>query len=69
LDKSPAITGATTGFPTAAAVASSCSSATLAQGCVAPTAYSLASDGAGTTNAGFYDVYGRTFFLGAKATF
>jgi iron complex outermembrane receptor protein len=69
LDKAPANTGASTGFPTAASVAAACSATTAAQGCVAPTAYSLPNDGAGTTNAGFYDVYGRTFFLGAKATF
>jgi hypothetical protein len=30
---------------------------------------SLPNDGAGDTNPGFYDVYGRTFFLGAKAQF
>jgi len=71
LNRAPAITssagaGARIGFSNAAAVAAACGGA---PGCVAPTTYSLPDDGAGVTNAGFYDVYGRTFFLGLKAQF
>ena len=74
-DKAPAVIGATatatatTGFPTAASVAAACSATAAAQGCVPPATYSLPNDGAGNTNPGFYDVYGRTFFLGVKAQF
>jgi outer membrane receptor protein involved in Fe transport len=67
LDKAPAITGATTGHPAGTNLNGVCP--TGAPGCVNPTTYSLPNDGAGLTNAGFYDVYGRTFFLGAKAQF
>ena len=71
LNRAPAITssagaGARIGFSNAAAVSAACGGA---PGCVAPTTYSLPDDGAGVTNAGFYDVYGRTFFLGLKAQF
>ncbi len=69
LDKSPAITGASSNFPVGTNLANVCSATAKTQGCVNPTTYSLPNDGAGVTNAGFYDVYGRTFFLGAKATF
>jgi iron complex outermembrane receptor protein len=69
LDKSPAITGASSNFPVGTNLANVCSAVAKTQGCVNPTTYSLPNDGAGVTNAGFYDVYGRTFFLGAKATF
>ncbi len=69
LDKSPAITGATAGYPAGTNLNAVCSAAAKAQGCVNPTTYSLPNDGAGVTNVGFYDVYGRTFFLGAKAQF
>lgn len=67
LNKNPAITGATTGWTSAAQVAAACNGG--APGCTAPLAYSAPNDGAGTTNAGFYDVYGRTFFIGFKASF
>ena len=69
LDKAPAITGASDGFPVGTNLNAVCSAAQAAKGCVNPTAYSLPNDGAGTTNPGFYDVYGRTFFVGAKAQF
>jgi hypothetical protein len=39
------------------------------QGCIAPTSYSLPSTGQGGTNAGFYDVLGRRYFIGLRATF
>jgi iron complex outermembrane recepter protein len=74
-DKEPAIIGGTgtnganTGFPTSRPLTSYCTAATAAKGCVNPGAYALPNDGAGDTNPGFYDVYGRTFFLGAKAQF
>jgi iron complex outermembrane recepter protein len=68
-DRQPAITGATSGYPVGTNLSTVCSAAAAAKGCVNPTSYSLPNDGAGQTNAGFYDVYGRTFFLGAKAQF
>jgi hypothetical protein len=36
---------------------------------VNPTQYILPSDGAGITNAGFYDTLGRRYFIGLKANF
>jgi outer membrane receptor protein involved in Fe transport len=69
MDKDPAITGATTGFPVGTNLGAVCSATAKARGCQNPISYSLPNDGAGTTNAGFYDVYGRTFFLGGKAQF
>jgi iron complex outermembrane recepter protein len=66
LNKAPVVTGATAGFPVGTNLANVCGGA---PGCQNPTAYSLPNDGAGFTNAGFYDVYGRTFFLGLKARF
>ena len=69
LDKQPAITGATAGFPVGTNLNTVCSAAAAKAGCQNPVSYVYPSDGAGTTNAGFYDVYGRTFFLGAKAQF
>jgi iron complex outermembrane receptor protein len=67
LDKQPPITGATTGFPVGTNLASVCP--TGAHGCINPTTYSLPNDGAGLTNGSYYDLYGRTFFVGAKAQF
>jgi outer membrane receptor protein involved in Fe transport len=69
LDKQPAITGASTGYPVGTNLNSYCSATALKQGCQNPASYVLPEDGAGTTNAGFYDVYGRTFFVGGKAQF
>jgi outer membrane receptor for ferrienterochelin and colicin len=75
LNKEPAISptavgsGATAGFPVGTNLNAVCSAAAAAKGCVNPTAYSLPSDGHGVTNAGYYDVYGRTFFLGFRAQF
>jgi outer membrane receptor protein involved in Fe transport len=62
----PPITGRTAGYPSNRNVCP-----TNAPGCTNPSAYSLPSDGAGITNAGWYaeGIYGRTFFLGVKATF
>jgi iron complex outermembrane recepter protein len=69
LDKQPAITGATAAYPVGTNLNAVCSAAAAKAGCQNPISYSYPSDGHGTTNAGFYDVYGRTFFLGAKAQF
>jgi outer membrane receptor protein involved in Fe transport len=65
--KDPANTGKTAGFPVGTNLNAVCPA--NAPGCVNPLAYSLPSDGGAVTNAGYYDVYGRTFFLGFKASF
>ncbi len=65
-DKAPAVTGASAGFPVGTNLGAVCGGK---PGCVNPLSYSLPSDGGSVTNAGFYDVYGRTFFLGFKASF
>ncbi len=65
-DKQPAITTENAGFPVGTNLNSVCGGA---PGCQNPTAYVYPNDGAGTTNPGFYDVLGRTFFLGLKARF
>jgi iron complex outermembrane recepter protein len=65
-NKEPAITGAATNFPAGTNLAAVCGGA---PGCQNPTTYGQPVDGAGNTNPGFYDVYGRTFFLGMKARF
>lgn len=61
--------GPSRGYPVGTNLNAVCSAAAQAKGCVNPEAYSLPNDGAGSTNAGIYDVYGRTFFVGFKATF
>jgi hypothetical protein len=66
LDKQPAITGATTGYPVGTTLSGVCNGA---PGCVNPGAYSLGTTGQGTTNGGYYDVLGRRYFLGFKAKF
>ncbi|HEV2701568.1 MAG TPA: TonB-dependent receptor [Steroidobacteraceae bacterium] len=66
-DKQPPIVGATTGHPVGTNLASLCP--TGSHGCTPVTAYSLPNDGAGQTNGSYYDLYGRTFFIGAKAQF
>ncbi len=68
-DKSPAVTGASAGFPVGTNLNAVCSATAAQRGCTNPLAYSLPSDGGAVTNAGFYDVYGRTFWLGFKASF
>jgi iron complex outermembrane receptor protein len=69
MDKDPAITGASTGFPVGTNLNAVCNATAAKEGCQNPVSYSLPNDGAGQTNAGFYDVYGRVFWLGAKAQF
>ncbi|MDR2216304.1 MAG: hypothetical protein LBE59_10775, partial [Nevskiaceae bacterium] len=63
-DKQPAITGKSDGFPVGTDLAGLC--AGQVQGCIAPTSYSLPSTGQGGTNAGFYDVLGRRYFIGLR---
>jgi outer membrane receptor protein involved in Fe transport len=69
LDKSPVSTSASAGFPVGTNLSGVCSADAAKKGCVNPLAYSLPSDGGSFTNAGFYDPYGRTFFLGVKLQF
>jgi outer membrane receptor protein involved in Fe transport len=57
------------GYPPGTNLNAVCSATAAQRGCENPSTYSLPSDGAGVTNAGFYDVYGRTFFLGFRASF
>jgi iron complex outermembrane receptor protein len=66
LDKDPALTSRSGGYPVGVNLTAVCGTA---PGCLNPTAHSLPNDGAGITNGGFYDTYGRTFFLGGKAQF
>jgi iron complex outermembrane receptor protein len=74
-DIKPKITGATDGRPynpdlsradNLAALAAVCTGPGEVEGCRNPTAFSLASSGAGSTSAGFYDTLGRRYFLGVK---
>jgi outer membrane receptor for ferrienterochelin and colicin len=76
LNTQPAITGAQQGFSTSTDLTKVCSADAAKKGCVNPTQYGVAgglgptmltNDGQGTTNGGYYDVYGRTFWLGLKA--
>jgi outer membrane receptor protein involved in Fe transport len=73
LDTKPRVTGGTNGYPSAdydaAARANVCDAAAEALGCRDPSGPSLGSSGAGTTSAGFYDVLGRSFYVGVKARF
>lgn len=59
--------GPSTGHPPGTDLGAVCNN--RAPGCITPPSYSLPNDGAGQTEVGLYDVYGRTFFLGFKATF
>jgi iron complex outermembrane recepter protein len=74
-DKKPAVIGVANGatpdkgYPPGTNLNAVCSAAAAAKGCVNPTTYSLPSDGGSLTNAGFYDTFGRTFFLGFRASF
>ncbi len=75
-DTQPSITGKSAGRPydtniTALANAQRLAATCNGQptGCVNPTGYSLATSGRGTTNVGFYDIVGRSYFVGVKARF
>lgn len=60
------ITGPSAGYPAGTDLSAVCGGAV---GCVNPTQYSIPTDGAGYTNAGFYDTLGRRYFIGLKANF
>jgi iron complex outermembrane recepter protein len=64
-DTPPVITGASAGRP----LGSDMNPCKGAPGCINPTTYSLPNSGQGTTSGGFYDVLGRTYFVGLKAQF
>jgi iron complex outermembrane recepter protein len=74
-DKKPSVIGVTEpgtpmkGYPPGTVLSQVCSADAAKKGCVNPTTYSLPSNGGDLTNAGFYDVLGRTFFLGFKMQF
>ncbi len=65
-NQNPLTTTQTKGYPIGTNLANVCNG--FGPGCVNPRSYTLPLDGQGTTTA-FYDVNGRTFFLGVKATF
>ncbi len=69
LDTSPAITGASAGYPYPTDLTAVCGAQQEATGCQDPTSYSLANDGAGSTNPGYYDTLGRRLFVGMKISF
>ena len=75
LNKKPAVIGVTepgtrmAGYPPGTDLTKVCSADAAKKGCVNPTTYSLPSSGGDLTNSGYYDVYGRTFFLGFRAQF
>jgi outer membrane receptor protein involved in Fe transport len=74
-DKKPSVIGVTEpgtpmkGYPPGTNLNAVCSADAAKKGCVNPTTYSLPSNGGDLTNAGFYDVLGRTFFLGFRMQF
>jgi outer membrane receptor protein involved in Fe transport len=74
-DKKPAVIGVTepgtrmAGYPKGTDLSAVCSADAKKKGCVNPTTYSLPSDGGDLTNAGYYDVFGRSFFVGFRAQF
>jgi iron complex outermembrane recepter protein len=68
LDKQPSLTGQTYGVGVTE-YNNVCTSAAKALGCVNPTGPSLATTGSGATSAGYYDVLGRRWYMGIKATF
>ncbi len=66
----PPITGASTGYPTSKPLSSYCTAALTKLGCENPGSYVFPTDGVGITNPAMgYWLYGRTFFVGAKASF
>jgi iron complex outermembrane recepter protein len=69
ISPNPLAAAASKGFPAGTNLNAVCSATAAARGCVNPSTYSLPNDGAGVTAPGFYDVYGRTFFLGFRASF
>ncbi|HEX5418995.1 MAG TPA: TonB-dependent receptor, partial [Gammaproteobacteria bacterium] len=69
LDTSPAITDASRGYPFDQYNGQLGSVCGGAPGCQNPQGYSLASTGAGSTSAGYYDTLGRQYFVGFKVRF
>ena len=65
-DKQPVLTAVSNGFPQGTDLAGLC--AGKVKGCTAPTSYSLPNAGLGTTNLGFYDIMGRSYFVGVRLT-
>ncbi len=66
-NKQPVLTAVSNGFPQGTDLKGLC--AGKVAGCTAPTSYTLPNAGLGTTNTGYYDVMGRTYFLGVRAEF
>jgi iron complex outermembrane recepter protein len=67
LDKQPVLTAVSNGFPQGTNLNGLCTGKVA--GCTAPTSYTLPNAGLGITNPGYYDVMGRTYFLGVRAMF
>lgn len=65
-DKEPSITTGSNGYPAGTDLNAVCGGA---PGCVAPFNFSVPTITGALTNGGFYDVLGRRYFLGVKATF
>ena len=73
LDRNPAVIGVgnaagLNGYPAGTDLNSVCGGA-VARGCVNPTNNIIPNSAYGNTNAGFYDVLGRRYYLGLKASF
>ena len=66
-DKQPVLTAVSNGFPQGTNLNGLC--AGKVAGCTAPTSYTLPNAGLGITNLGYYDVMGRSYFLGVRVTF
>jgi outer membrane receptor protein involved in Fe transport len=67
LNQQPVLTAVSNGFQQGTNLTALC--AGKVKGCTAPTSYTLPNAGLGTTNPGYYDVMGRTYFLGVRAEF
>jgi iron complex outermembrane receptor protein len=65
-DKEPSITTGSNGYPNGTDLGAVCGGA---PGCQNPFNYSVPVITGALTNGGFYDVLGRRYFLGVKATF
>jgi iron complex outermembrane receptor protein len=65
-DKQPVLTAVSNGFPQGTDLSGLC--AGKVKGCTAPTSYTLPNAGLGTTNLGFYDIMGRSYFVGVRLT-
>ncbi|HEY4210765.1 MAG TPA: TonB-dependent receptor [Steroidobacteraceae bacterium] len=63
----PVLTAVSNGFQQGTNLSALCTGKVA--GCTAPTSYTLPNAGLGTTNPGYYDVMGRTYFVGVRASF